>query len=68
MSTFSEHEQFCAEAEAFAFRFRCGDCFHMSPADGRCIFGYPNVALHDSDSPVLLAKGQWIFCKYFELS
>ena len=60
-------EEFEGEAERFNLRFRCDDCAHFEARDDRCSFGHPTAAMRDSSTWVLGLRGEWMFCKEFEL-
>lgn len=60
-------EDFRREVEIFNLKFRCTDCAHADREDLSCTFEYPNEELLTSDE-FLDNSGEFIFCKYFELS
>lgn len=53
------------EAARFHLRFRCEECAHFSPEDGRCGNGYPTAPHRGVDLSVAQALE---FCKEFELT
>jgi hypothetical protein len=58
---------FVDEAKRYNLKFRCQDCIHLNTANMKCSFEYPNDDLLHLDEYVN-EKGEFIFCKYFELT
>ncbi len=59
--------RFCEEAKRYGLRYRCADCVHERPADHSCVLGYPNAMLADGQCRALDERGEYVFCKDFEL-
>lgn len=68
-ATREEIETFLQERKLYAFKYQCQDCVHSRSLEGSifCTFGYPNEDLMQSET-FLESGGQFVFCKYFELS
>ena len=58
--------EFQSQRAQYDFRYLCVDCCYLGEGDA-CIQGFPNEMLLSVDTPVVLKRGQWTFCKYFEL-
>lgn len=68
-ATPEQADRFRRERDLHRLRFRCPDCVHArkSPDGGMfCTLGYPNETLMKADHFVE-NRGQFVFCKYFEL-
>ena len=59
--------RFREERERFRLAWRCDDCVHVVPATLACSLEYPNRTLLEADH-YLEAGGNFVFCKYFEVS
>ncbi len=60
------NREFREQTEQYNFRYLCHDCCYLGEGDA-CIQGFPNEMLLSVRTPVVLRRGQWTFCKYFEL-
>jgi len=60
------NREFQAQRLAYDFRYLCLDCCYLGE-DNACIQGFPNDMLLSAETPVVMKRGQWTFCKYFEL-
>lgn len=58
--------EFQGQRKKFDFRYLCHDCCYLGD-DLKCLQGFPNEMLLDAATDVVIERGQWTFCKYFEL-
>jgi hypothetical protein len=61
------NEQFKDEVDRYKLVYRCQDCVHFRPDNGRCVLGYPNDVLSMGEIRALDERGQFVFCKDFAL-
>ena len=57
---------FIQERAKYNLKYRCLDCVHFVEATGECSLGYPNETLMESER-YLDERGQFVFCRYFEV-
>jgi hypothetical protein len=60
------NDQFRQDVERYSLVYRCPRCIHVR-TDGSCILGYPNQMLAEGEQRALDERGEWVFCKDFEL-
>jgi len=63
----SEVECFKRQRILYSFGYQCSDCVHMKTSSSTCSLEYPNTDLMNAEG-FLEEEGQFVFCKYFELS
>jgi hypothetical protein len=60
-------DRFREERTRFRLSYRCPDCVHVVPGTRACSLEYPNRNLLESEH-FLQEDGNFVFCKYFEVS
>ena len=61
------NRSFQVEARKYGLRFRCADCVHGVSSGLNCSLRFPNAVLAEGVVRALDDRGEYVFCKDFEL-